>query len=189
MRHNAKVATFGRKTGPRRALLRGLVNSLVEHGRIKTTLAKAKELRRHVEPAVTMGKKNTLHARRLLLARYPNEKTVTMIMSDIAPRFASRPGGYTRILKLGQRPGDRAEMAFIEFVDYVPGGKAVTPAKSAETSKKKTGKKTTKATTDADAAVVEQNPTVAKMDTRAAAAKKKRLRKAKAVARRVQRGQ
>ena len=118
MRHNARVKHFGRKSGPRKALWRGLVNSLVEHGRIKTTLAKAKELRRHVEKAITVGKKQTLHARRLLLSRYPNEAIVSLIMSDLAPRFQDREGGYTRILKLGMRPGDSAEMAYIQFVDF-----------------------------------------------------------------------
>jgi large subunit ribosomal protein L17 len=121
MRHNARVKHFGRKSGPRKALFRGLVNSLVEHGRIKTTLAKAKELRRHVEKAITVGKKQSLHARRLLLSRYPNEKVVSLIMSELAPRFQDREGGYTRILKLGQRPGDAAEMAFIQFVDFKAG--------------------------------------------------------------------
>jgi len=101
------------------------VVSLVEHGRIKTTLAKAKELRRHVERAVTLGKRaldggNALHVQRLLMSRYPNEATVTSLMKDVAPRFKAREGGYTRILKLGMRPGDRAEMAYIEFVDFKP---------------------------------------------------------------------
>jgi large subunit ribosomal protein L17 len=118
MRHRTRVSTFGRKTGPRKALLRGLVSSLVEHGRIKTTLAKAKELRRHVERAVTMGKKGTLHARRILLSRYPNDETVSKIMSDWAPKMATRPGGYTQILKIGMRPGDRAEMAYIQFMGH-----------------------------------------------------------------------
>lgn len=124
MRHRARVSTFGRKTGPRKALIRGLVTSLVEHGRIKTTLAKAKELRRHVERAVTVGKAGTLHSRRVLLARYPNEATVDTILSEVSPRFQTRPGGYTRILKLGTRPGDRAEMAYIEWVDFAPKAKA-----------------------------------------------------------------
>ncbi len=117
MRHQRVKHSFGRKTGPRIALLRGLVNSLVEHGRIKTTVKKAKELRRHVERAVTMGKKKTVHARRILLARYPNQKTVDTLVGTLADRFASRPGGYTRIIKLGPRPGDNADMAYIEFVD------------------------------------------------------------------------
>ena len=136
MRHRARVSTFGRKTGPRKALIRGLVTSLVEHGRIKTTLAKAKELRRHVERAVTLGKKQDLHAQRLLLSRYPNQETVSIIMKELAPRFKSREGGYTRILKLGARPGDNAEMAFIEFVDYAPKAPTEKDAKEAAKAKK-----------------------------------------------------
>lgn len=161
MRHRARVSTFGRKTGPRKALIRGLVNSLVEHGRIKTTLAKAKELRRHVEKAVTLGKKQTVHARRLLLARFPNDEVVGTLMGDLAGRFKERDGGYTRILKLGSRPGDNAEMAFIEFVDYAP--KAEEPADVKEAAKAK------------------------KAAARLVAAKKKRIRKLKGEARRVQR--
>ena len=170
MRHNTRVATFGRKTGPRRALLRGLVNSLVEHGRIKTTLAKAKELRRHVEPAVTMAKKDTLHARRLLLSRYPNDKTVHILMSDVGPRMKTRPGGYTRILKLGQRPGDAAEMAFIEFVDYTPktGEAATTKAQGA--NKKKKG-------AAAEASPEKLQAKLKKKNARVDALRKKRVRK------------
>ena len=163
MRHNARVKHFGRKTGPRKALWRGLVNSLVEHGRIKTTLAKAKELRRHVEKAITVGKKQSLHARRLLLSRYPNEGIVSTIMSDLAPRFQEREGGYTRILKLGQRPGDRAEMAYIQFVDFNPTERA---EKLANVDEK---------------AVAAKKRTASK----AAAAKKKRVRKLQGKARAV----
>lgn len=118
MRHNSKTHSFGRRHGPRKALLRGLVTSLVANGRIRTTLAKAKEVRRLVERAITIGKDGSMHSRRILLARYPNENTVTTIMNDLAPRFKKRPGGYTRILKVGARPGDAADMALIEFVDY-----------------------------------------------------------------------
>lgn len=118
MRHNRVTNYFNRKSGPRKALLRGLVVSLVEHERIRTTLAKAKELRRHVEKAITKGKGGTLHDFRQLMSDYPNEGTVTKIVKDLSPRFKTRPGGYTRIIKLGTRPGDKAEMAFIEFVDY-----------------------------------------------------------------------
>lgn len=140
MRHRARVSHFGRKSGPRKALIRGLVTSLVEHGRIKTTLAKAKELRRHVERAVTLGKKQSLHSQRLLLARYPNQETVSTIMKDLAPRFMDRQGGYTRILKLGNRPGDNAEMAYIEFVDYAPKAATEVDAK-VEAKAKKTAAK------------------------------------------------
>lgn len=137
MKHRAQVSHFGRRPGQRVALIRGLVNSLVEHGKIQTTLAKAKELRRHVERAVTLGKKNTLHARRLLLSRYPNTITVEKILKQWAPHFATRNGGYTRIMKLGSRIGDSAEMAIIEFLEH-----AKFAGDDKASAKKKTKKKT-----------------------------------------------
>ncbi len=118
MRHRRHIKHFCRDSSARKALIRGLVISLVEHGRIKTTVEKAKELRRHVERAVTMGKTNSVHTKRVLLSRYPNKDTVYSLVNDLGPRFKERPGGYTRIIKIGHRPGDSAEMAFIEFVDY-----------------------------------------------------------------------
>ncbi|MBC87532.1 MAG: 50S ribosomal protein L17 [Bdellovibrionaceae bacterium] len=118
MRHKVVKHHFGRKPDARKALIRGLVDALVEHGRIKTTLPKAKELRRHVEKAVTIGKNDTVHARRVLVSKYPNKNTVRTLVSDLGQRFKERPGGYTRITKIGPRPGDMAEMAYIEFVDY-----------------------------------------------------------------------
>lgn len=120
MRHRINNQSFGRKGGPKKALIRGLVNSLVEHGRIRTTLTKAKYIRPIVEKAVTLGhRENQLHARRTLLSMYPNKKTVDLLMEDISPRFKERHGGYTRIIKLGHRLGDMADMAYIQFVDYV----------------------------------------------------------------------
>ncbi len=118
MRHLAKSHSFGRRAGPKAALLKGLVISLVEHGRIKTTLAKAKELRRHVERAVTLGKKGDLGSRRILISRFGNEQTAETLVTDLGKRFKARAGGYTRIVKTGLRPGDKAPMAIIEFVDY-----------------------------------------------------------------------
>jgi large subunit ribosomal protein L17 len=120
MRHRSKRHNFHRRPGPRVALIRGMVYSMVENGRIKTTIARAKEIRRHVEKAITLGKKDSLHARRLLLSRYPNENVVDLLTSDLQKRFATRPGGYTRIVRVGARAGDQADMAFLEFVDYVP---------------------------------------------------------------------
>lgn len=120
MKHRSKRSNFHRRPGPRVALIRGMVYSLVEHGRIKTTVARAKEVRRHVEKAITLGKKATLNSRRLLLSRFPNEATVDTIVNDLQKRFAKRPGGYTRIVKVGARAGDQSDMAFLEFVDYVP---------------------------------------------------------------------
>lgn len=119
MRHRVKTHSFGRRPDARRALIRGLVDSLVEHGRICTTVPKAKEVRKHVEKAITYGKKGSVHARRVLASRFPNNNTVSTIVDDLSKRFVERPGGYTRIIKIGPRPGDKAEMAFIEFVDYV----------------------------------------------------------------------
>jgi len=116
--HRRRVKHFDRKSGPRKALLRGLVTSLIEHGRITTTVDRAKEVRRHVEKAITLGKKGDLATTRLLMSRYPNKEAVTTIIKDLAPRFKTRPGGYTRIIKIGRRPGDTAEMAFLEFVDF-----------------------------------------------------------------------
>lgn len=181
MRHNARVKHFGRKSGPRKALFRGLVNSLVENGRIRTTLAKAKELRRHVEKAITVGKKQSLGARRLLLARYPNEKVVSMIMADLAPRFKDRAGGYTKILKVGRRPGDQAEMAYIQFVDFKAADlvKDVTKDTTKDTAKKAT--KGTKAPTADKKAAARSQRTA----TKKAAAKKKNVRKASRAARAV----
>ncbi|HEX4926097.1 MAG TPA: 50S ribosomal protein L17 [Bdellovibrionales bacterium] len=114
----SQVATFGRKPNQRKALIRGLVYSLVEHGRITTTVAKAKELRRHVERAITLGKRDSLHSKRLLLQRYPLEAAVERIVEKWVPHFKTRPGGYTRIMKIGRRLGDAAEMALIELIDY-----------------------------------------------------------------------
>ncbi len=154
MRHKAQVAHFGRDTDHRRALIRNLVNSLVEHGRIQTTVAKAKELRRHAERAVTLAKKGDLNTRRLLLSSFPHEPTVKTLMGDLAERFKNSACGYTRILKVGSRPGDNAKVAFIEWVDYVlpkkeaegtektPKAKKATPKKSVAGAKKKPTKKT-----------------------------------------------
>ena len=135
MRHRVHKKTFGRDFNHKKALFRNLVGSLVEHGRVKTTLQKAKELRRHAEKAVTTGKKDTLHARRTLLSRFPNEAVVSRVFSDIAPRFKDRNGGYTRIIKIGKRAGDNAEMAIIEWVDYVLEKKADSSDTGAESKK------------------------------------------------------
>lgn len=120
MRHKVAKKNFGRRSGARKALIKGLVDALVKEERIKTTLPKAKELRKHVERAITKGKAGTVHARRVLLKSYPNVDTMEKIVDDLSVRFKDRPGGYTRIRKLGNRPGDQAPVAYIEFVDYKP---------------------------------------------------------------------
>ena len=135
--HRRLVKHFSRKSGPRKALIRGLVNSLVEHGRIKTTVTRAKEVRRHVEKAVTLGKKDNLNSIRLLISRLASQDAALAIVKNIAPRFKDRDGGYTRVIKIGRRPGDTAEMAFLEFVDYdfKTAKAAATPAKATKAAK------------------------------------------------------
>ena len=118
MRHRLQAKRFSRSPSARKALFKQLVVSLVEHERIRTTLPKAKELRRHVERAVTIGCRADLAATRLLMSRYNHKDTVYKLTHDLCHRFKERPGGYTRIIKLSQRLGDGAPMAFIEFVDY-----------------------------------------------------------------------
>lgn len=132
--HRRLVKHFSRKSGPRKALLRGLMNSLVEHGRIKTTVSRAKELRRHIEKVVTLGKKGDLNSIRLVISRLANQDLGLELVKNIAPRFKDRDGGYTRVIKIGRRPGDTAEMAFLEFVDY--DWKAKTAAKTSAKAKK-----------------------------------------------------
>ena len=150
--HRRRMKHFSRKSGPRKALLKGILSSLVEHGRITTTVDRAKEVRRHVEKAITLGKKGDLSTIRLLMSRYPNKDAVMSIVKDISPRFKTRPGGYTRIIKIGRRPGDTAEMAFLEFVDYdyetrgVLAGKGTKAAK-ADKGEKADAKATAKAAT------------------------------------------
>lgn len=117
MRHQRKTVKLGRKEGHRKSLLANLAVSLIEHNRIKTTLAKAKAVRPLAEKLVTIGKKNTIHARRTAKAVLRQDDAVTKLFAEIAPRAADRKGGYTRIIKLGQRQSDASEMAFIEWVD------------------------------------------------------------------------
>ena len=117
MRHQKKTVKLGRTAEHRKALLANQVCSLIEHQRIKTTLAKAKAVRPLAEKMVTLGKKGSLHARRTALATLRQKDAVKKLFDDIAPRAAERNGGYTRIIKLGQRKSDAAPVAFIEWVD------------------------------------------------------------------------
>jgi len=117
MRHQVRGRKLGRSPAHRRALFRNQLASLVREERIKTTLHKAKELRPIAEKVVTQGKRDTLHARRLVNRWLPERDLVKKVFDDLAPRFQERAGGYTRIIKLGPRQGDGAEMALIEFVE------------------------------------------------------------------------
>ncbi len=118
MRHGKKFNHLKRKKGHRTALLKNMSNSLIEHKRINTTLAKAKALRLHLEPIITKCKTNTTHSRRVVFSYLQSKESVSELFENVAPKIADRPGGYLRIIKTGFRKGDSAEMAMIEFVDY-----------------------------------------------------------------------
>lgn len=117
LRHKISGRQFGRASGPRKAMFRIMVTDLLRHGQIKTTVAKAKAIRPLTEKMVTLGKGGTLHDRRQAAAFITDKSVVKAVFDDIAPRFQERNGGYTRITRLGVRPGDAAEMALIELID------------------------------------------------------------------------
>ena len=116
MRHRAKGRQLSRTSTHKRALLNNMAASLFEHGRVVTTEAKAKELRPFAEKLITLARRGDLHARRLVERRIKDRDTLGKLFSEIGPRFSARPGGYTRILKLGHRPGDGADIARIELL-------------------------------------------------------------------------
>lgn len=119
MRHRVSGKKLGRPTAHRYAMLRNLASSLVEHGRITTTITRAKSLRTFIEPIITLGKAGDLSARRLAFRKIPNKNVVHKIFDEIAPKFQNRPGGYVRIIKTDFRRGDNADMAIIEFVEDI----------------------------------------------------------------------
>jgi large subunit ribosomal protein L17 len=118
MRHNKKFNHLGRKTGHRKAMLANMASSLILHKRIETTEAKAKALRVYVEPLITKSKDDTTHSRRVVFSYLKDKAAVSELFREVAPKVADRPGGYTRVLKLGFRIGDAADMAMIELVDF-----------------------------------------------------------------------
>lgn len=118
MRHGKKINHLGRQSSHRKAMLANMACSLIEHKRINTTLAKAKALRTYLEPLVTKSKEDTTHNRRIVFEYLKNKYAVTELFKNVSIKVADRPGGYLRIIKLGNRLGDAADMAMIEFVDY-----------------------------------------------------------------------
>jgi large subunit ribosomal protein L17 len=117
MRHGLGLRKLNRTSAHRQAMLRNMTNSLIAHEAIKTTLPKAKELRRVIEPLITRAKQDSVANRRLAFARLRDDTSVAKLFTDLGPRFKARPGGYTRILKMGFRVGDNAPMALVELVD------------------------------------------------------------------------
>jgi large subunit ribosomal protein L17 len=133
VRHHKTGRKLGRDSAHRKALYANLCASLIEHGRIKTTEAKAKEVRPVVEQLITLGKRGDIHAHRQAVSFLRSKFIAHVLFPEIAPRFAERPGGYTRVVKIGPRQGDAAPMAYLELVDHVPQRRAVpVPAAPAE---------------------------------------------------------
>jgi large subunit ribosomal protein L17 len=130
MRHQRSGKKLGRDSAHRKALYSNLVGALIEHGRIQTTQAKAKAVKPLAEKLITLGKRGDLHARRQALAALRSNDVVHRLFADIAPRFSDRPGGYTRIVKLGQRQGDAADMVYLELVDYEPAPAPLAPPRA-----------------------------------------------------------
>lgn len=136
MRHQVKGRKLGRSPAHRKALFRNQLSSLVREERIRTTLEKAKELRPLAEKVVTQGKRDTVHARRQVNRLISDRDLVKKLFDEIAPRYHQRPGGYTRIIKLGPRRGDGAEMAYLEFVDRGEAADTTSDKKSKKSGKK-----------------------------------------------------
>jgi large subunit ribosomal protein L17 len=150
MRHGDKVKNLGRKKAHRDALLSNLACQLIQYKRIVTTTAKAKALRVYVEPLITKGKENTTHQRRVVFSYLQDKEAIKELFGAVAEKVAGRPGGYTRIIKLGARPGDNAETAMIELVDFndIYGkGKGEAKAATKKTRRAGTTKKKADATT------------------------------------------
>src|SRR3954469_23228363 len=157
MRHGDKIKNLSRTASHRRALLSNMACELFAHKRIVTTLAKAKALRKYAEPLITKGKENTTHQRRIVFSYLQDKEAVTELFGPIAEKIGGRPGGYTRIIKLGARVGDNAETAMIELVDFneiygkgkgeaKEGAKKTRRSRSSSTTSKKAEAKTDEAT-------------------------------------------
>src|SRR5690606_19623038 len=148
MRHGKKINHLGRKTAHRKSMLANMACSLIEHKRINTTVAKAKALKQFVEPLVTKSKEDTTHNRRLVFTKLRSKDSVAELFRDVAPKVGDRPGGYTRIIKLGNRLGDNADMAMIELVDYNEIYNVNKPEKKKSTRRAGRGKKASEDTAE-----------------------------------------
>ena len=154
MRHGKKIAHLGRKTAHRKYMLANMACSLIEHKSINTTVAKAKALKRYVEPLITKSKNDSTHNRRIVFSYLKNKYAVTELFRNISKKIGDRPGGYTRIVKLGNRLGDNASMAMIELVDFN------TIYNLNTDSNKKTRRRRKSKTSTVDNSVVQENPAV-----------------------------
>jgi len=176
MRHGKKVNHLGRQKSHRDAMMSNMAASLILHKRINTTVSKAKALRVYVEPLITKSKDDTTHSRRVVFSYLRDKDAVAELFRDVAPKIAERPGGYTRIIKTGQRLGDRAEMCMMELVDFnelmLGGGKG---EKKAKTTRRAGGRKKATAKSEAAPATTEESTE----EPKAEAPKKKAAKKKK----------
>lgn len=156
MRHGKKFNHLSRKSAHRKAMLANMASSLIIHKRIKTTLAKAKALRIYVEPLITKSKDDSTHSRRVVFSYLQSKEAVTELFREISQKVANRPGGYTRILKTGNRLGDNAEMCIIEMVDYNENLLKDTATKTKSTRRRRGGAKKTDETVVTEAEVAEE---------------------------------
>ena len=154
MRHLNAINHLGRKSADRKAMMANLATSLILHKLITTTTAKARALRRYVEPLITKSKDDSTHSRRVVFSYLENKEAVSELFREVAPKIAPRPGGYTRILKTGSRPGDSAEMCVIELVDFNENMMAAEGAKAKTTRRRRSPRKKVAETT----AAVEEKP-------------------------------
>ena len=152
MRHGKKVNHLSRTSSHRKAMLANMACSLIEHKRINTTIAKAKALKKFVEPLITKSKSDTTHSRRMVFKSLRSKQGAAELFRDVAPKIADRPGGYTRIIKLGSRLGDNAEMAMIELVDF---NELLLESKAPKKKSRRRGKKKTEAAVET-AEVIEE---------------------------------
>lgn len=167
MRHGNKINHLGRTHSHREAMLKNMAISLIQYKRIETTLAKAKELRKYVEPLITKSKNDSTHSRRTVFSYLQDKEAIKTLFGEIAEKVATRNGGYTRIIKLGTRFGDNAEVALIELVDYNEALLTSVEEKSTKTRRSRRGGKKTEGTVEAaavadesSAEVVEETPAV-----------------------------
>jgi len=159
MRHGKKFNHLGRKTAHRKSMFSNMASSLIEHKRINTTVAKAKALRQFIEPLITKSKEDTTHNRRVVFSYLRDKYAVTELFKEVSVKVADRPGGYVRIIKLGNRQGDNASMAMVELVDY-----NTTYNPNSKKKKKTTRRGRTKKTTEETVAETKTETTVEKTE-------------------------
>ena len=158
MRHNRAINHLGRQSGHRKAMLSNMASALILHKRITTTVAKAKAMKSYVEPLITKSKEDTTHNRRVVFSYLKDKEAVSELFRTVAPKVADRPGGYTRVLHIGFRQGDAAEMALIELVDFNEAALAASPKAAAKKSTRRSRAKKAEAAVEAPAEAAAEAP-------------------------------